>query len=482
MSRTDPSWRRIGAATLAGALAGCTLPSLPEEEQCGPARRQVDGSCCTRGSTASDSGCSPRQWRELEPLGEGSPAALSLAVDGRGRGLVAWTEGTRVFAATESSSGTWDARSDFADVDGGTALQIDSAAGPDGEALVAWRTNGVPAPDGSHVYYAAKRPNEDWVATKTPVSFGDRAYEPRVAIGPHGDAILLWNQWYDDAHFGVAFATAPSVSEPFAFPASAGDVLSPPVFYSNGPRVAVGSEGQVVVTWYQAQQELMTYVSERDSREDTMSRPAIGDYLSAPGAPVDSHPVSNPKPALGPHGQAAIAWTQEDGRNNVRVFLATRDGAGTWYRPRDLDDAISGSGYSQCAELAFGSHGDLFVVFQEDNHAMLSVRGADGTWLTPRGSPILLSKDDTLGLDPHIATGTDGSVVIVFHELDGETSRLRVLTLESGAPDLAKEPLVTLTGAGFGVPLVAVGGVDARILIGVVEHAGGSSRVRLLSQ
>jgi hypothetical protein len=483
MSRIE----RLGALALtvfaAAAPSGCSLEPLPDVPRCGPLRRTSDGSCCPVFTRATDGGCVDRPVEELAPLGGAGAASLSIAVDGAGRALVGWTAESTVFVAEEAQSGALATRSDLAAGAAGAALQIDVAAGPDGEALVAWRTNGVPAPDDSRIHYASRSAGGQWTPAGAQVSFGSTSYEPRVAIGPDGDAVLLWNQWYDDAHYGVAFATTRAVGEPFRLPSSASDVLSPPVFFSNGPRVALGADGRALVTWYQATEQLMTYVSERSSRDEEMSRPGGDEFISAPGAPVDSHPISNPKPALGPSGQAAVVWTQEDGRGHVDTYLATRDAAGRWYPPRDLDDALSGhDGYARCAELAFGSQGDLFVVYQHDSAAMLSVRGVDGSWLTPRGLPKRLSADGVIGLDPHVAAGANGGIAIVFHELDGDVSRLRVLELVSGAPDLDRRAEVVATGVGFDAPLVAVGGPDDRALFAVVERGVTPARVRVLSQ
>ncbi len=466
---------------LAGVLAGCTLEPLPEEAACGPSRRSVDGACCPVFTRATALGCVPRDFAELATLGDGQAAALSVAVDGHGRIGVGWVESNRAVVAEEDQPGAFGPTVALSAESDGVAGQVDLAEGPDGEALVAWRTSGGTS-QGSTVWVAERAANAAWADRGLAVSFDGGGYEPRVGIGSEGDRALIWNQW-DGAHYGVALATSDEPGAPWSLPVRADDVLSPAVNFSNAPRLAVGPAGELVITWYQANAtELMTFVSERKSRSSTATRPGIDEYLSAPGAPVDSHPISNPKVALGPSGQAAVAWTQEDGRGHVAAYLATRDAAGRWYRPRDLEDAIGTHwGVARCAELAFGAQGDLFVVFEQDGASMLSVRGSDGTWLTPRGSPRQLSGEGVLGLDPHVASGTDGAVVIVFRELDGAASRLLGLRLTSGSVDLDR-PIETLaTGSGFASPVLAIGGPDDRIVVGVVEHGTGVAHVRLLS-
>src|SRR4051812_38671537 len=99
----------------------------------------------------------------------------------------------------------------------------------------------------------------------------------------------------------------------------------------------------------------MVYASERATADGEFSRPGKDDFLSAAGAPVDSHPVANPRPALSESGEAAVVWTQEDGKGNTPVFLATRSNQGVWTRPIGLDDSFSPAvGTARCAQLAFG--------------------------------------------------------------------------------------------------------------------------------
>jgi hypothetical protein len=467
------------------ACASCALEPLPAPERCGPERARTDGSCCPVHTRATLEGCVPRAFVELEPLGDGEASSrLSLGVDGTSRAVVGWVEAGQAVVARDDGRGTFAPRETLSSPSDGTVSMIDLSAGPEGEALVTWLTQGVPTPQHQVVRFAWRTSSSPWRTSDGPISFDAKAYEPRAAIGPEGDAMLVWTQWYDDAHFGVAVATARTVDASFSFPVGASDVLSQPINFSNAPRVAVGSGGQAVITWYQATEgELSTFVSERASRNEPMSHPSAGDYLSAPGAPIDSHPVSNPKVALGPLGQAAVAWTQEDGRGHVDTYLATRDAAGQWYRPRDLEDALSGhDGVARSAELAFGAAGDLFVVFEHDHELLMSVRDATGTWLTPRGLPRRLDAGSGLGLDPHIAAGTDGAVVVVFRTQNGDASELRVLRLVSGAVDLERHVEVAATGTNFTAPRVAIGGPDDRFVIGVVEHGLGVARLRLLSQ
>jgi hypothetical protein len=291
----------------------------------------------------------------------------------------------------------------------------------------------------------------------------------------------VWDQWYD-VDYGVALASRPAGSATWTLPKSADDVFSPKIFYSNAPRIALNAAGQALIVWYQSTGgPLMVYASERSGPGAPFSRPGPANFLSAPGAPVDSHPNANPAPALAETGEAAVAWTQENGAKAIPVFLATRDRAGKWTRPRDLGDTFSMPvGTARCAQIAFGPRGDLYVVWYQDEgagDAVLAARRApDGAWIEDGLHPARLSSEASIAFAPTLAVGPDGEVVVAFAELDhGQTRIVARRTGEAREPWGPREVLSPEGSDGVD-PSASVGGPGDRAVVGWAQGGIISAR------
>ena len=97
------------------------------------------------------------------------------------------------------------------------------------------------------------------------------------------------------ATVSVATATKPP-GEDWHVPANADDVLSQHLLYSNAPQPAVSERGDAVISWYQSDgAALLAWESERFGYGGAFSRPGPTEYLSVRDAPIDSHPIANPK-------------------------------------------------------------------------------------------------------------------------------------------------------------------------------------------
>lgn len=467
--------------------AGCSTPSLAEEPRCSEARKRPDGTCCEPLTSTRDEVCAPRRFsvpQGVGPQGDES-RSLALAVDGSGHAVLAWERDGRVQIA-EERDGTI-ALSTGPELQGRAHL-LELAAGPHGEAVLLWRQAGFTGElesDGA-VYLSQRAPGGTFVHPAAPVSEGTNAYEPRAAIGESGDVFMVFNQWTGE-HYAVAWSTPTDLSVPASFATSQEEALSPPIFYSNAPVPAVAPDGSLLVSWYQSPGgPLRAYVSERRGRDGAPRPATVDDFLSDPGAPVDSHPIANPKPALFRDGQAAVAWTQEDGEGHVSTYLATRDAAGTWYRPKDLHDALDARrGRARCAQLTFDSEGDLFVVWERDHTIELDVRMADGAWLAPHGAPLTISRVGEMAIDPTVAAGRDGGVLIAYRS-STPGGNFRIVTRRWSPGGLALDPEETISLDADGdaqAPLLAIGGPEDRAVVAWLSGgvAGEHQSVRFVS-
>jgi hypothetical protein len=283
----------------------------------------------------------------------------------------------------------------------------------------------------------------------------------------------------------VSVAHRASSAAPWERPARAEDVVSPPVLFANQPQIAAGRRGEAVVVWYQSEgAPLMTYASERRGPSGSFTRPGVHDHLSAPGAPVASDAHANPVPAVGPHGEAAVVWVQENGAGATPVYLATRDPAGIWARPRDLVDAFSPPrGVARTARVAFGPEGTLFVVWaQGETPAAFGIyaarRSPDGRWAVPGRAPEKLSSPERTAWGPALAVGPEGGAVAAWVEA-WRPREERVAARRTGEDRVSWGAIETLSGPGTapaGPPAAAMG-VGDRAIVGWSAGALPEARV-----
>jgi hypothetical protein len=441
---------------------------------------------CPTWAARESGACLARGW--ILPPPDGSIAGASmqlrdLAIDGRGRGVATWTAESSgrhvVTVGDELASGAWSTHEPAAGLSGASAAPA-LAAGPEGAALVAWVQADAPA----GVYASARGEQGAWrdPSRADALSFPPAGIEPAVAIAPSGEQIVAWCQGTSTG-WGVAIAHRPSATSPWVRPASAEDVVSPPILFANLPRLATDAHGDALVAWFQSEgAPLMTYASERRGPDGAFSHPGVHDHLSPLAGPVASDPLANPKPALGPHGEAAVVWVQETGPGAAPVFLATRDAAGAWTRPRDASDAFSRPDrVARSAQLAFGAHGELFVVWVEvlgDRSAVWAARrDAEGSWVDTGRAPVQLSSEGAGGrvgaFDPVVATGPEGGVLAAWIELAGASGE-RVAARRTGLDRPAWEALEWLTPpAGHVRSLRAAMGPGDRALVGWVSGLAG---------
>ena len=430
--------RGIGSGALGVVLGvfGCGPGELCEgpECHCVPGRTLSDGTCC-RGFTAPVDGvCAARSWttpRVNDAVGEPGALGLEVVVDGDGSGVATWIDagngqlGQRVVIAEEGPDG-WRLQ-DPGPALSGFATRASVAAGADAEVLVSWmqKLPGEPTPNG--ITYVSRRDQAGgWnhPAPDQALSLPPSGHEPRPLIAPSGEAFVVWNQWTSTG-YGVAMSRRPPQEPAFVGPADAEDVLSPKVNNSNSPQIAVGSNGDALIAWYQALTvdpgHLMVFISERFRVDGEFTRPEPDTFISPPGSNADSHPVRNPVPAVGERGHAAVVWAQENARGDIPLYLATRDGLGHWTLPQTLHDTFSpAQGRATCAQVQFGRGAELFVIWYQDlgegEQVWTAHRTAAGEWDVPGQAPEAISSVGSRAVDPWLAIGPDGEAVAVWSE------------------------------------------------------------------
>ena len=484
---------RRGPAAIVSVLGMlCTSAcAAPTDEACPSARLLYDGGCCAPWAVADLDVCVLASFatpRSEDAIGAPGARDPEVAVDADGRVLVAWMQAsggvTAITVAEQRPDDTFAYQGPGGTLRGqGTSPSL--ATDAYGRALLSWRQQH--GEDGE-IFYSERGEDGAWShPPSTPqVSYGPRAYEPRSVYGADGETLIVFNQWTGE-HYGVAIArrAADARTAPLSRPASASDVVSPPVLFANAPIPAVASNGDAVIAWYQSPGgPLMTFVSERFGPNGTFSRPAADAFISADGFPVDSHPESNPTPAIHSHGSAVVVWTQEDGHGNSPVFLASRDGFGTWSLPAGLDDAFSTpAGAARCVQPAFGSDGSLYVTWYEQApdsrlRVLAAHRAPDGEWIEHGRDTVLLSDPNADAIHPVVAVGEEGQALVAYLERTGERWDLVVRRRNPGAAAwLSPETLSADLDGDASEPAIAHR--DGHFVVAWVHGPPGAGRVHL---
>ncbi|MBK8253907.1 MAG: hypothetical protein IPK82_14745 [Polyangiaceae bacterium] len=350
-----------------------------------------------------------------------------------------------------------------------------------------WLGNNNSPAEQAKIYLSERGPTGEWTSPQDDsetISFPPTAYEPRPIFFPNGDRLVVWNQWMSTG-YGVAVAEK-RAQQNWQFPTDADDVLSQHYLFSNAPNPAVNAQGDLLISWYQSGGgSLLAWQSERFGYNGTLSHPGPNDFLSVADTPVDSHPVANPKPALAPNGEAAVVWTQENGKGSVVVYAAFRDSKGVWTKPENVDDTLSPRfGYARCPQVAFAPTGDLFVVWYQDtgagNRVFAAHRAPDGTWVEPGREPTMLSNPGSEAIYPSLAVGERGGVIAVWTQKTN--SGWEIVARRRGPVGVDWGPIEVLSsgqGGSAAQPDVAIGGPDEVAVVGWTQGEVENETVRL---
>jgi hypothetical protein len=353
----------------------------------------------------------------------------------------------------------------------GSASEPRLAIGPAGDAAVVWRRAAAGA---TFIEASVRSADGAWRDEAEPLNPPPGGSEPEVHITPMGEVISAWNQQTAET-FGVAIATRRQDSLTFDKPIDAFDVLSPPVQFTNDPVIASNSSGDVLITWYQSTgEQLRTFVSERREPDGMFSRPDASMAISPPGTDVEDPVVD-----IDDDGRAVVAWRQLVGGGASAIFVATRDSAGNWEVPSSTNDSFSApADEAWDVRVALTDDGHLFLVWEEvrgDDLAIVAAhRDADGKWLASGQNPMRLSST-IASVDPVLAVGRRGHVVVGWTELapsNWASTVRRTSTLTTATEEQARwlpaERLSSSTSPASEV-VVAVGGDGDRVAVGFVQ-------------
>jgi hypothetical protein len=350
---------------------------------------------------------------DLSPLGEDA-SDPQVAMGDRGTAVVVWRrwDGTnyRVEASSRGENGKWSAPVTLSRA-GEDAWDPRVAMGPHGMAVVVWRrTDGT-----SHQVQAVTRvAYGPWSSPVMLSTAGGDAWDPQVAIGSDGTATVVWSRSDGSNERVQATTRAPngSWSSPVTLSEAGAD--------ARNPQVVVGSDGTATAVW-------RAWDGASD-RIQASSRPAKGVWASPATLSTVSGNVYDPQLAVDPQGMVTAVWSWWN-VDHGQVQTASRPPGGAWSRPKTLSNCCDNA---EAARVVAGSDGTVTALWRESSlygdfyeHLVAATRVPDGSW----SPPIVVSEDSLRAYGAQVAAGADGTVAAVWERRIGANDRIQAVVI-----------------------------------------------------
>ena len=333
-----------------------------------------------------------------------------VAMGARGTAVVVWRgwDGShyRVQASSRGENGKWSTPTSLSKPSE-DAWDPQVAMGPHGMAVVAWRRS-----DGaSHQVQASTRvAYGPWSLPVMLSTVGGEAWDPRVAVGLDGTATAVWSRSDGSNERVQATTRAPngSWSSPVTLSEAGADSLN--------PQVIVGPDGAATAVW-------------RDGGSDriqTSSRPAKGVWSTSVTLSGVSGNAYDPQLAVDPDGIVTAVWSWWNG-DHGQVQTASRLPGKTWSRPKTLSSCCEDA---KAPRVAAGPDGSATALWRAtpdglNLHMVAATRTPDGSW----SAPIVVSEESLRAYGAQVVAGSDGTVAAVWERRDGADGRVQAVVL-----------------------------------------------------
>jgi len=245
-----------------------------------------------------------------------------VAMDNNGNAIIAWYQSdgsNKQIFMSEYRSGTWSHPADLTDKispDGQDAYDPQVAMDDNGNAIIAWYQS-----DGTKMQiFMSEYRSGGWAYPADLADNispdGEHVSDPQVAMDDNGNAIITWAQ-SDGSNWQIFKSEYRSGG--WSHPASLADNISPDgqdAYIVCSPQVAMDDNGNAIITWEQWNGSNWQ-IFKSEYRNGTWTHPAgLADNISP-----DGQIAYYPSVAMGNNGNAIITWAQSDGINE-QIFMS----------------------------------------------------------------------------------------------------------------------------------------------------------------
>ena len=254
----------------------------------------------------------------------------------------------------------------------------------------------------------------------------DVAY-PRVAMDNKGNAIIVWYQ-SDGTNYQIFKSEYRNGA--WTHPTSLADNISPDGQNAAYPQVAMDNNGNAIIVWYQSDGS-RCQIFKSEYRNGGWTHPTS----SADNISPDGQNAAYPQVAMDSNGNAIIVWYQYDG-SKYQIFKSEYRG-GTWHHPSIISDNISPDGQDAALpQVAMDSSGNAIIVwYQYDgaNYQIFKSEYRGGAWYHPSSISDNISPDGQDAALPQVAMDNNGNAIIVWSQSNGTFSQIFKSEFRNGA-------------------------------------------------
>jgi hypothetical protein len=338
----------------------------------------------------------------LDPVPE-----ANVAVDADGIATVIWVQRNvdknTIVSSRTDANGQWVFQGEHQSVDPNTGVQRDLELASDnqGNSLAVWRLE-----QGIFSVYLPKA-GAPGPAEQVSMSTQGQALSPSVAMHADGDALVVWSE--------TIGGETVSLVRPYDNGVRGGEFNFTGVLTnvdSFNPQVAIGANGQAVVTWTEERAGNATKVIQARAAVNAMASQwevkkavAIGNVGAA-------------KPAIDSQGRAVALW-RELGAQQFFDIRASRFDGNDWFSAGIIEFDTAGN--AGAPEVGMDATGRAIAVWEQNDGVRLNITSsrmdpATGVWSVPER---IESEDRGSAGFPSLAVSLGGRAVAAWGQKNG---------------------------------------------------------------
>jgi PKD repeat protein len=332
------------------------------------------------------------------------------------------------------------------------------AMDPAGNTVAIWERQSTLDPS-FNLQIATRAPGGTFTA---PADFALKSTEPQLAMSPSGEAVAIWKHFENPPGvYTIQMATRPPGGSSFSPPVTV--YTAAPTVIPQGPRLAVGADGTVAVTWSEVDpnsgfDKLVCGVDPNTSLPFYCPNPSfvMGAVRSAGGAFTPAQRISPPRgvetlgedpkvkeereiaesaksaagarPVVDAAGNTTVVFSYFNGEDNV-IETAVRDAGGSFAAPVQVS---APGGDASSPEIGVDGAGNAIATWARDEGAARMVQAAlkpPGGSFAPLGN---LSPAGAVSERPVIGVGSDGTATIAWRLAGVSEDSLQSVTRPPG--------------------------------------------------